>query len=106
MTEASQPNEPNFNGPMADVTNWFPSMSAFSHIPSQTRQSLFGQTSPFADPQYYEAMERHLAPIFRALADTPRHALTDLRVQVIESSGSAELVLNVAHKRLNLISLR
>jgi hypothetical protein len=28
----------------------------------------------------------------------PRHALTDLRVQVIESSGSAELVLNVAYK--------
>jgi hypothetical protein len=28
----------------------------------------------------------------------PRHALTNLRLQVIESSGSAELVLNVAYK--------
>jgi hypothetical protein len=81
-------------------------MAAFLTFRSQTRRPAIGQTSPFGDPQYYGAMERHLAPIFRALADMPRHALTDLRVQVIESSGSAELVLNVAHKRLNLLSLR
>jgi hypothetical protein len=65
--------------------------AAYRGCGSHSRPSAFGQPRPLVGAQYYGAMERHLAPIFRALADMPRRALTDLRVQVIESSGSAEL---------------
>jgi hypothetical protein len=81
-------------------------MAAFITGTIQTRRSANGQSSPFADPQYYGAMERNLASIFCILADMPRRAVTDFRVQVIESSGSVQLALNGAHKCLNIVSLR
>jgi hypothetical protein len=49
--------------------------AAYRPTQTQTCPPAIGQNSPFADPQYYGAIERHLAPIFRALADILRDFL-------------------------------